>query len=222
MAQCPGASSHTGRFGGDDRQCSAGYSGAFAIFPGGRCCHQRSICRTAASRAAQHRSDGPAFPIRDLRLLSPIAPTEATVHGVVTLTSPLFIQDATGGVAIKGVQTQVPLQIGDEVEAKGFAQLRDFSPVLQNATVRLLWSHSSLAPVSVTTLMCLRENLIQRLSSLRDYWLTNPGSGGGLSVLSLEDGDQSFLVIAGGTAGAAAVRRVKKVSRLRLRGICTL
>lgn len=171
----------------------------------------------------EHRSDGPALPIRDLRLLSPIAPTEATVHGVVTLTSPLlFIQDATGGVAIKGVQTQVPLQIGDEVEAKGFAELRDFSPVLGNATVRLLWSHSSLAPVSVTASQASTGEFDSTFIELEGLLVDKPWvAGGGLPVLSLEDGDQSFLVIAGGTAGAAAVRRVKKVSRLRLRGICT-
>ena len=69
----------------------------------------------------------------------------------MTLTNPgLFIQDSTGGLAIPQTSTQVPLQIGDEVEAHGYAHQNDFSSVLLHASVRKLWSHSPVQPIVVT------------------------------------------------------------------------
>src|SRR6185437_554115 len=84
-------------------------------------------------------------------LLSPDVPAPVTIHGIVTLTSPvLFVQDPTGGLAITASHAHVPLQIGDEVEAKGDAELHDFSSRLRNADVRLLWSHTPVPPIAVT------------------------------------------------------------------------
>jgi len=98
-----------------------------------------------------HKADLNARPIGELKLLPPNRPTQVTVHGVVTLVSPiLFVQDSTGGIAIPGAHADPPVQIGDSVEATGQAELHDFSSVLRNAEVRLLWSHTPVPPVSVT------------------------------------------------------------------------
>src|SRR5450631_42323 len=98
-----------------------------------------------------HHFDPHAIPIGNLRLLAPGKLTQVTVHGIVTLTSPvLFIQDAGAGLAIVRRDTRLPLEIGDEVEATGDLAPGDFSSVLKNASVRVLWSHSPVAPVSVT------------------------------------------------------------------------
>jgi hypothetical protein len=170
----------------------------------------------------EHRPDGPALLIRDLRLLSPIAPTEATVHGVVTLTSPvLFIQDATGGVAIRDIEDHAPLQIGDEVEVKGFAELQGFSPVLRNSKVRLLWSHSSLAPIAVTASQASTGEFDSSFVELQGRLIEKATLAGEQPTLTLEDGDQSFLVIAAGNGNRDVFRHVKEISRLQLRGICT-
>ena len=50
-----------------------------------------------------------------------------------------FIQDPGGGLAFTSDQ-RVPLEIGDEVEARGDLAPGDFSSVLKDATVRVLWS----------------------------------------------------------------------------------
>jgi signal transduction histidine kinase len=170
----------------------------------------------------EHSSDVQALPIRGMRLLSPISPTEVTVHGVVTLTSPtLFIQDATGGLAVPGAQTRVPLQIGDEVEAKGYAELPDFSPVLQRANVRLLWSHSSVAAVSVTASEASTGIFDSTFVDIQGKLIQKNSDAYGRLTLTLEDGDQYFLVIASAPGSATTLRHLKQVSRLRLHGICT-
>lgn len=169
----------------------------------------------------EHRSDVRPLPIHDVRLLSPISPTEITVHGVVTLASPLlFIQDATGGIAVARAQTQVPLQIGDEVEAQGFADLHDVSPVLRDANVRMLWSHSSVVPAAVTAFQASTGGFDSTFIEISGRLIEKHAADGGLT-LSLDDGDQSFLVIANGQGSAAALRHLRRMSRLRLRGICT-
>src|SRR5512146_3339529 len=64
-----------------------------------------------------------ATPIADLRLLAPNASPLVTVHGVVTMVSPrLYIQDSSGGVAIDNAHFVIPVQIGDAVEASGYAR----------------------------------------------------------------------------------------------------
>jgi hypothetical protein len=98
-----------------------------------------------------HKTDLNAVPIASLRLQAPNRSPQVTVDGVVTLVSPeLFVQDSTGGIAIPEAHTNTPLQIGDSVEARGNVELHDFSSVLRNADVRLLWSHTPVPPVSVT------------------------------------------------------------------------
>jgi len=97
-----------------------------------------------------HRSGVDAQTISSLRLLSPDVPSSVTVQGVVTLTSPmLYIQDSTGGLAISSSHPHAPLQIGDNIEVRGDAYLRDFSSELRNADIHLLWSHTPVSPIAV-------------------------------------------------------------------------
>ena len=171
----------------------------------------------------EHRADVDAEPINTLRLLSPNQPMSVTVHGVVTLTSPVvFVQDPTGGLAIRDSHTQGPLQIGDEIEAKGDAELHDFSSVLRNGDVHVLWSHTPVSPISVTASRPQRGTLDAEFIEVQGRLENMQTQPDGALVLTLDEGSQSFLAIASFAPNDAHFRRLKEKSRLRLRGICVV
>ncbi len=171
----------------------------------------------------EHRTDVDTQPIGSLRLLSPNTPTPVTVHGVVTLTSPvLFVQDPTGGLAILNSRTNVPLEIGDEIEAKGDAEPHDFSSILRSGNVRLLWSHTPVLPVSVTASQAATGAFDAEFVDIQGRLAEKQAGSGGALILTLDDGSQSFLAVGAGSGSAASFRLLKEKSRLRLRGICTI
>jgi len=171
----------------------------------------------------EHRTDLSAQTISSLRLLSPNATTPVTVHGVVTLTSPvLFVQDSTGGLAIRTSRSHAPLQIGDEVEARGDAELKDFSSQLQNAEVRLLWSHNPVPPVAVTASQAATGSFDAQFVEIDGRLVTMHQDPDQNMVLTLSDGSQDFLALATRAGAATRLRQLKVRSRLRLRGICVV
>ena len=170
-----------------------------------------------------HRTDVNVQPISSLRLLSPDVPASVTIHGVVTLTSPvLFIQDPTGGLAITDSHAHAPLQIGDEVEAKGDAELHDFSSRLHNANVRLLWSHTPVPPVAVTAAQAATGAFDAEYVEIQGRLVHKDEAPGHILVLTLDEASQSFLAIVSEAGQAERLRKLKEMSRLRLRGICVV
>jgi signal transduction histidine kinase len=170
-----------------------------------------------------HRTDVSAQPISSLRLLSPDVPASVTIHGVVTLTSPvLFVQDPTGGLAIADSHPHAPLQIGDEVEAKGDAELHDFSSRLRDANVRLLWSHTPVPPVAITAAQAATGAFDAEYVEIQGRLEQKSEAPGHTLVLTLDDASQSFLAIVSEAGQAQRLRALKEKSRLRLRGICVV
>jgi len=170
-----------------------------------------------------HHSDLNAQSIGSLRLLSPNRPSQVTVHGVVTLTSPvLYVQDATGGLAIPNARMTKPIQIGDAVEAKGNAELHDFSSVLRDADVRPLWTHTPVPPVAVSASQAATgafdaqyievEGVLRSLEFTKDHML----------VLTLDEGAQSFRALTNDKSPTLTAHRIGEQSRLRLRGVCVV
>ncbi len=170
-----------------------------------------------------HHTDVNAQPISSLRLLSPDVPASVTVHGVVTLTSPvLFVQDSTGGLAITDSHPHAPLQIGDEVEAKGDAELHDFSSRLRNANVRLLWSHTPVPPVAVTAAQAATGAFDAQYVEIQGRLEHKDEAPGHTLVLTLDEASQSFLAIVSEAGQEQRLRALKEKSLLRLRGICVV
>lgn len=170
-----------------------------------------------------HRTDVNSQSISSLRLLSPDVPASVTIHGVVTLTSPvLFVQDSTGGMAITDSHAHAPLQIGDEVEAKGGAELHDFSSRLRNADVRLLWSHTPVPPVAVTAAQAATGAFDAEYVEIQGRLEHKDEPTGHTLVLTLDDGSQSFLAIVSDAGQTGRLRTLKEKSRLRLRGVCVV
>jgi signal transduction histidine kinase len=170
-----------------------------------------------------HRTDLHAAPISSLRLLSPDAPTTVTVRGVVTRTSPtLFVQDSTGGLAITNSHPHAPLQIGDEIEARGNAVLHDFSSELRDADIRLLWSHTPVSPVAVTPSQAATGAFDAEYVEVEGRLIERNDSTNDTQNLTLEDGSQSFMAIVHGAGRYPRLSEIKEKSRLRLRGICVV
>jgi signal transduction histidine kinase len=170
-----------------------------------------------------HHFDPHAIPIGNLRLLAPGKLTQVTVHGIVTLTSPvLFIQDAGAGLAIERRDARLPLEIGDEVEATGDLAPGDFSSVLKNATVRVLWSHSPVAPVSVTASQAASGNYDAMFIEIEGLLQQKEQGPNQSLVLTLSSGSQSFRAIVSGKGRTSFPWTLEEKSRLQLHGICVV
>jgi histidine kinase/3-keto-disaccharide hydrolase/histidine kinase/DNA gyrase B/HSP90-like ATPase len=170
-----------------------------------------------------HRSAVNAQAISNLRILSPEVPSSVTVQGVVTLTSPtLYIQDSTGGLAIASSHPHAPLQIGDEIEATGDADLHDFSSELRNADIHVLWSHTPVSPVAVAASQAATGSFDAQYVEVQGKLLDKQDGGNGTEILTLEDESQSFVALVTGLGQSPHLDSLKEKSKLRLRGICVI
>ena len=170
-----------------------------------------------------HRFDPHAIPIGDLRLLAPDKPAKVTVHGIVTLTSPvLFIQDPGGGLAIVRSDERLPLEIGDEVEATGDLAPGDFSSVLKNASVRVMWSHSPVPAISVTASQATSgkyDAMFIEIEGILQHKEQGPDQS---VIMTLASGSQNFRAIVSGKGRASLPWTLEEKSGLRLQGICVV
>jgi signal transduction histidine kinase len=170
-----------------------------------------------------HHVDPNSQPIAGLRALPPYKASRVTIQGIVTLTYPtLFVQDSTGGVMIQNFHSTTPLQIGDQVEAAGDAELHDFSSVIKDAEVRILWSHAPIHSMGVTASQAATGSFDAQYIEVEGYLENKKEGPNHTLVLDLSADSQSFQAIASGTRGAAPYLRLKNNSRLRLRGICVV
>jgi signal transduction histidine kinase len=170
-----------------------------------------------------HRFDPHAIPIGNLRMLAPDKPAKVTVHGIVTLTSPvLFIQDPGGGLAIVRSDEQLPIEIGDEVEATGDLAPGDFSSVLKNASVRVLWSHSPVPAISVTASQATSGKYDAMFIEIEGMLLKKEQGPDQSVIMTLANGGQNFRAIVSGKGRASLPWTLEEKSRLRLQGICVV
>jgi signal transduction histidine kinase len=159
--------------------------------------------------------------IVSLRLDSNDPSELVTVRGVVVLTSPLYIQDATGGAAVSHPQAP-PLKVGDEVEVLGQPESHDFSVVFPSAKVRLLWPRTPIPPLSVTAFQAATGAFDATFIELEGSLVDKKVGPANTMVLDLKKSDQSFQAIMNPGRGDVLFRQLKKNSLLRLRGICVV
>lgn len=170
-----------------------------------------------------HHVDPGGLPIANLRALAPGKPTHVSIHGVVTLTFPtLFVQDSTGGVAIQNFQAKTPPQIGDQVEVKGDAELHDFSSVIKDAEVHVLWSHAPIHSMAVTAAQAATGSFDAQYIEVEGHLENKEEGPNHTMVLDLVEDNQSFRAIANVKSSTESLRQLKDKSRLRLRGICVV
>jgi len=160
--------------------------------------------------------------IASLRLAPSSGTMQATIHGVVSLTSPaLYVQDSTGGVSV--VAASAPsLKVGDEVQVSGAVEPHDFSSTLRNATVHLLWARTPVSPVSVTASQAATGAFAATFIEVEGHLQSKSQGAANTLALDLADGNQSFRAIVDEGRGELLFRKLKPNSLLRLRGICVV
>jgi signal transduction histidine kinase len=145
-----------------------------------------------------------------------------TVRGTVVLTYPsLYVQDATGGVAVVAA-AKSHLKIGDEVEATGDVEVHDFSCAIHNASVRLLWAHTPAPAIAVTAGQAATGAFDARYIEVDgSLWAEEVGKDNTL-LLTLKSDGQVFRAVLRDGLGNAIAGNLHRRSFLRLRGVCVV
>jgi PAS domain S-box-containing protein len=144
------------------------------------------------------------------------------VQGTVTLERPrgVFIQDGAQGLYLPGA-AQSTLEPGDRVDAVGFSDIGDYTPVLRRAIFRKIGAASLPPAVAVTAPQALAgayDTLLVRI----DGTLNDVSRSGTDRMFVLQDGNRHFQAqIAEGLA-PGSWRTPPLGSRLRLTGICSV
>jgi signal transduction histidine kinase len=141
-----------------------------------------------------------------------------TLRGVVTITSPLYIQDSTGGIAVQ-LAKPTDLNLGDEVEVSGSLDAAAASPRFLARELHLLGDRTLVAPVSVTSTQAAVGAFAGRLVELRGE-LRAKNVAGDQITLQMEDAEQTFRAIGFGGLSARPFNSWEPGSELRIRGIC--
>jgi signal transduction histidine kinase len=143
-----------------------------------------------------------------------------TLRGVVTLTSPLYIQDNSGGVVVQLLKP-VALNLGDEVEVAGTMDAREVSPRFIATDLTLRGDRTLVVPVSVTSTQAAGGAFDARLVELRGTLREKQASGEQIT-LQMEDAEQTFRAVGSGDLSLRKFNGLAPGSELRIRGICTV
>ena len=178
--------------------------------------------RTQALLSPPAPSSAQVQSIESLRLAYFARSGIATIRGVVILNSPmLFVQDSTGGVSVKQRET-LPLKVGDEVEVTGTVQAEEFSSVIQDASVRVLWEGIPVAPVAVTATQASTGKFDATFIEVQGLLTAKERGPENTLILNLEESGQSFRAVMHPGRSEYVFDHLKIGSRLNLRGICAV
>jgi len=132
----------------------------------------------------------------------------------------LFLQDGEQGV---GVQTQarVPLQLGDQVEVLGFVSQGEYTPQLQDATYRKIFSGRPPAPAALTPDEVLKGNHDCRLIRVAARVLDRTQHGAEWDLV-LQEGNSIFHALLESVKGEDAFAGLANGSRVAVTGVCQI
>lgn len=161
-------------------------------------------------------------PVSSLRFSSLGQSKTATIRGIVALASPaLFVQDSTGGVEVRSVQPQ-PLKVGDEVEVTGRVEAKEFSSIIKDATVRVLWEGTPTPAVSVTAAQAATGAFDATFIEVSGHLRQKEYGPDDTLVFDLASGSQSFRVILNRGRGNSLYKNIALDSILRIRGVAVM
>lgn len=143
---------------------------------------------------------------------------EVVFRGVVTLTSPLYIQDETGGVEVRAPHAP-ELNLGDEVQVEGAIMPDGASAYLQANSLRVLGERTPVSPIAVTSSQAADGSFDGRLVQLSGT-LRAKSTDGDAITLRLADAEETFLAVEHGVLSPGPVDAWTPGSQLRVRGIC--
>jgi signal transduction histidine kinase/CheY-like chemotaxis protein len=147
--------------------------------------------------------------------------TRVAVQGVVTLRleNALYLQDATGGIEVRGSGLG-NVKAGEHIMAAGFAALGSYSPILEDALVRSARPGAPAEPVAITAEQALTGNFDGRLVRMRGTLASRGGSAAGYLLL-LQAGPHLFSATWDAAAGTWP-KPPADGSALELTGICRI
>ena len=146
---------------------------------------------------------------------------KVTFRGVVTFLSPLYVQDTTGGMAVK-LEDPIPLNLGDEVQVKGTPVIRSFSSFVDATNVHFLWNQTPVSPISVTATQAATGAFNSSLVELHGVLLSKAEGQDGTLSLEMADSSQKFHVILLGGLSTRQYANWTPDSQLLISGICVL
>jgi signal transduction histidine kinase len=169
---------------------------------------------SSANRAMDIRT--PA--LSSLRFISDLHPV--TVRGSVVLTTPvLYIEDASGGIAVES-QQPASVKIGDELQVTGTVDARPVGVILRDATLRLLWSREPAPPLSVTASQAVTGAFDGMLIEIEGRLVAKSQVRGQSLALELRSEHEGYRAILQGARQDLMFERLQPNSILRLRGVC--
>jgi signal transduction histidine kinase len=144
---------------------------------------------------------------------------KVTIRGAVTLLSPLYVQDSTGGIAVEDSGRAV-LNLGDEVEVEGSVRNQEDKVSFLATTIKLTGDRTLVPPSSVTSTQAAGVLFDGRLAELRARLLSKKINTEGRVILQFEDSAQTFR--AEGPQGLSGEQFEQLVpgSEIRIRGVC--
>lgn len=132
----------------------------------------------------------------------------------------LFLQDSNHGVEIQ-TKDQVPLALGDRVEALGFVGQGDYTPVLQDAVYRKIATGPTLAPLPLTADGALQGDHDCQLITVTGR-LIDRTQHGNEQFLILQDSNFIFQASLKQTDGRDNFARLANGSRVAVTGVCRI
>lgn len=160
--------------------------------------------------------------IDQLRRMSFATQNLATVRGIVISTAPrLYVQGSSGGVRITAAK-EIPLKIGDEVQATGRVIPGDFSPTLKDATVHLLWESTPMPPIFATPSQASTGTFAARFIEVHGHLESKHYSSRNALVLRLQEGQQPFQALLYGEQAHSLFDSLRPGSLLSVRGVCVV
>jgi signal transduction histidine kinase len=167
-----------------------------------------------------HESPPQLVSIENVRT-TPMQEERVAIRGVVTLTSPLYVQDSTGSIAVQ-LGKPVDLNLGDEVEILGHRREVGYTPQLVANSVRLLWDRTPVVPISITSTEAASGEFDASLVELRGRLRSKTVDRDGNITLQLYDSAQTFSAKVHGGLSSLAFLSWEPESDLAIRGICTV
>ena len=158
--------------------------------------------------------------IEDVRT-EPKQDGRVAIRGVVTLTSPLYVQDSTGSIAVH-LNDPIDLNLGDEVEILGRRTEISYTPQMVANSIRLLWDRTLVVPISITSTEAASGQFDASLVELRGMLRSKSMDREGNITLQLYDSAQTFSAVIHGGLSDRAFQSWEPGSDLAIRGICTV
>jgi len=174
--------------------------------------------RTTGLKDSFVRSDEKPVSIESVKA-APSTQSSIVLRGVVTFTSPLYLQDSTGGIEVR-LAEPVALNLGDEIEVRGTSEVEGNTTLFHADDMHLRGDRTLVVPVSVTSTQAAEGTFDGRLVELSGILRSKKMGEEDRLTLQMEDAEQSFRVTGNGGLSLRQYKRWIPGSRLRVRGIC--